>query len=71
MLDHHDRIAIIAQAMQHSEQHLDIVKMQPCCGLVEDIQGAARIPFGELAGQLYPLGLAAGQGRGTLAEPDI
>src|SRR3954467_10440465 len=33
---HHDRVARIAQAMQHIEEELDVVEMQAGGGLVED-----------------------------------
>src|SRR6266851_694809 len=37
-------------------------------GLVEDVEGAAGLALGKLAGELDALGLAAGEGGGGLAE---
>ena len=42
VLDHHDRVAVVAQPVQHGEQHLDVVEVQACRRLVEDVQRAAR-----------------------------
>ena len=37
MLDHDDRIALIPQAMQHTQQLADIVKMKPGSGFIQNI----------------------------------
>src|SRR5579863_908457 len=41
VLDHDDGVALVAQAVQHLQQLLDIVKMQPGRGLVENVERAA------------------------------
>jgi hypothetical protein len=64
VFDHHHGVAVVAKAVQHIEQLLDIGEVQACGRLVEDIQGLAGVALGQLAGQLDPLGFTAGQGRG-------
>jgi hypothetical protein len=44
-------VAVVAQAMQHVEQLLDIREVQAGGRLVEDVQGLAGIALGQLAGQ--------------------
>ena len=46
-------------------------KCKPGGGLVEDVEGVAGGDLGELGGELHPLGLAAGELGGRLAEPDV
>src|SRR6185369_433553 len=43
VLDHDDRVAVVAQAMQHLEQLLDVVEVQSRRRLVEDVQRAAGV----------------------------
>src|SRR5690606_10278935 len=71
MLNDHDGVAIVPQAMQYLQQLFDVVKMQTGGGFVQNVEGVASVAFGQLPRQLYPLGLAAGQGGGGLAETYI
>lgn len=71
VLDDDDGVAAIPQLVQHLEQLLDVVKVQPCGRLVQDVEGLAGIPLGELARQLDPLRLAPRERGGRLAEPDV
>ncbi len=71
MLDDDDGVAAIPQLVQHLEQLLDVVEVQPCGRFVQDVEGLAGIPLGELARQLDPLRLAPRQGGGRLAEPNV
>ena len=43
VLDHHDRVAVVAQAVQHGEQVLDVVEVQAGGRLVEDVERAAGV----------------------------
>ena len=71
VLDDQHRVAGIDKVVQHFEQHLDVGKVQAGGRLVEQIERAAGALLHQLAGQLDPLGLAAGKrGRG-LAELEI
>ena len=49
----------------------DVVEVQAGGGLVEDVEGAARLAPRQLAGELDALGLAAGEGGRALAEADV
>src|SRR5690606_6108351 len=49
----------------------DVLEVQAGGGLVEDVEGAARLPLGQLAAELDALGLAAAEGGGRLAELDV
>src|SRR5699024_5285151 len=71
VLDDHHRVALIAQAVQHLEQHSDVVKVQSGGGLVQNIERVAGVALGQLARQLDALRLAARQGGGALAQLDI
>jgi hypothetical protein len=64
-------VAVVAQAMQHVEQLLDIREVQAGGRLVEDVQGLAGIALGQLARQLDPLRFAAGQRGGRLPQLDV
>ena len=44
--DNH-RIALVHQPLQHPYEHLDIVEMETCGRLVEQVEGVAGIPAGE------------------------
>ena len=71
VLDHDDGVAVVAQAMQHVEQLLDVVEVQAGRRLVEDVERAAGVALGQFARQLHALRLAAGQRRRALAELDV
>ena len=44
-----DGIACINEAVQDREQLIDIVNVQPCRGLIKQIERLPRAPFGEFA----------------------
>ena len=71
VLDHHDRVAVVAQLVQHGEQVLDVVEVQAGGRLVEDVQRAAGIAAREFLRQLHALRFAAGQRGRRLAELDV
>ena len=52
----------------HFQQLLDIGEVQTGGRLIENIDGLAGGLLGKLRSQLHPLGLAAGQLRGGLAQ---
>jgi hypothetical protein len=43
VLDHHDRVAAVPQALQHGEQQFDVLEVQAGGGLVEDVERAAGV----------------------------
>jgi hypothetical protein len=71
VLDYHDAVALIHKAVQHVEQEPHVLEVETRGRFIEDVQGPAGVPFGELGGQLDPLGLAARERRGCLAQVDV
>ena len=71
VLDDHDRVAGIAQAVEHLEQLRDIVEVQARRRLVEDVERAPGVALAELLRELHALRLAAGQRGRVLAELDV
>ena len=71
MLDDDHGVAVVAQAVEHAEQHLDVGEVQAGGGFVEDVEGAAGVALGQFEGQFDALGLAAGERGGALAEADV
>ena len=72
VLDHHHRLALFGQILEHAQQARDFVLVQPRRGLVEHVEGLARAAaFGKPRGKLEALGFAAGErGRG-LAQAQV
>ena len=68
VLDHQHGAALVDEPLEDAQQHLDVERVQPDRGLVEDEQrpglGAA-----QLADQAQALGLAAG--RAGVASPRV
>ena len=71
MLDDDYGVAHVHQAVEDLQQFVHVSGVKPHAGLIQDIQGAAGCPLGELPRQLHPLGLATRQGRGWLAQSDV
>ena len=71
VLDHHHRVALLHQRVQHFQQLADILEMQAGRRLIEDVQRAAGGTPGKFLRQLDALGLTARQRRGLLAEMDV
>src|SRR3989442_8858770 len=57
--------------MEHLQQQPDILEVQSGRRLIQDVQRATRVPFGELSRELHALGLAAREGRRRLSEVDV
>ena len=71
VLDDDDGVAEIGEAVQDLEQLAHVVEVQAGGGLVEQIEGAAGLALGELAGQLHALRFAAGERGGALAQVHV
>ena len=71
VLDDDDGVAEVGEAVQDFEELADVVEVEAGGGLVEQVEGAAGLALGELAGQLHALGFAAGERGGALAEVDV
>ena len=68
VLDDHYSIAAFHQSLEHLNQLVDVGGVQAGGGLVQNIDGLAGGAFGQFGSQLDPLGLAAGELRGGLAQ---
>ena len=71
VLNDHHGVARVHQLLEHLNEPVHIVAVKAGGGLVQDIDGLARGALAELRGQLHPLGLAAGQLGGGLAQLHI
>ena len=71
VLDHHDRVAQVDQAVEHVEQLGQVVEVQAGGRLVEQVERAAGVGARQLGRQLDALGLAAGERRRRLAEREV
>ncbi len=71
VLDHHNRVALVDQFVQHLQELRHVVEMQAGGRLVQDVERAAGGALGELLGELDALRLAAGQRGGLLADMDV
>ena len=71
VLDDHDSVAGLDEAMQHLQQLVDVLEMQAGRRFVEDVKCLAGAAPTQLAGQLDALGLAAGQGGRRLPQFDV
>lgn len=71
VFDDHDGVARVDQTVQLAQQHLDIGRVQPGRRLVEEIERVATAHPLQLAGQLDPLSLPAGQLGGGLTQSQI
>ncbi len=71
MLNDDDRVPRIYQALQHMQEPLNIGKVQPGCGLIQDIHCAARCGPREFPRQLDTLCLTTRERCGWLTQADI
>jgi hypothetical protein len=71
VLDDHDGVAVVAQAVQHLEQHLDVLEVQAGGRLVEDVERAAGVALGQFQRQLDALRLAARERGGDWPSSDV
>src|SRR5690349_3644732 len=71
VFDDDDGIAVVAQSVQHREQHFDVVEVQPRGRLVEYVQRTTGVALGQFQGELDALRLAARERGRRLAERDV
>src|SRR2546422_7719486 len=57
--------------MQHLEEQAHVLEVEARRRLVEDVEGAAGVAFGQLGGQFDALRLAPRERRGGLAQVDV
>ena len=71
MLDHHDGVAFIPQAVEHVEQLRDILEVKAGRRLIEDVERSAGGPLSQLSRQLDALSLSSRECRRVLTEADV
>ena len=68
VLDHQDRVAGVHELLEHLHELANVLEVQARGGLVQDVEGSARLLAVQLLGQLDALGLAARERGCRLAE---
>ena len=63
VLNDNDGIASIHQPIDDRHQHTDVLKVKPCCRLIEEVDRIAGISSIQFARQLDPLTLTPGESR--------
>ena len=63
VLDDKDGVAFIDQALEDAQKDTDVLEMEACGGLIEDVERAACVALGQFRGELHTLALTARQGR--------
>ena len=71
VLDDDHRVADVHQSVEHFEQLVDVVEMEPGCRLVQDVKRSTRARTGQFGSELDALRLAAGERRCGLAERQV
>ena len=71
VLDDEHGVAERDEALENVEKLPDVVEVKTGSWLVEDVERAAGLAFGEFARELDALGFAAGKRGGGLAELDV
>jgi len=57
MLNDQNRVPCLHQAVENTQELVNIGYVQACCGLIKDIKGLPIAPAAQFCGQLDPLGL--------------
>src|SRR5690348_4086120 len=71
VLDHEHRVALVDQPVQDAQEETNILEMEARRGLIEDVERAAGVAFGELRRQLHALGFPARECCGALPQVDV
>ena len=71
VLDHKHGVARFHEPLEDSQQLPHVGHVEAGRGLVEDVERLTGRPLGELPRELHPLGLAAGERGGGLAEVEV
>ena len=71
MLNNDNRIALIGEPLENTDQSVNVVGMKAGGGFVQDIDCFSGAAAGQLGGQLDALRLASRQGGGGLPDFDI
>ena len=71
VFDHEDRIPMIDQAVQHTDQLFHIIEVQAGGRFIEDVECSTGIAFAEFRGELYTLCFTATDSGTALSERHI
>src|SRR5690348_13977926 len=73
VLDDHNGVSGVDQAIQYVDEHSDVVEVQPGGGLIQNVElpTLALSGLGQLAGDLETLRFTPGECRGRLAQPEV
>src|SRR6266480_2914032 len=71
VLDDEDRVAGLDEGVQHFEELLDVLEMEPRRRLIENVERAPGGAPRQFLGELDALRLAAREGRRRLADMDV
>ena len=71
MFNDDDRVALVAQPVNHFQQQINVMEMQARGRLVENVERAAGVALGEFERQFDALRFAARQCGRALAQTDI
>src|SRR5215471_16616801 len=71
MLDNNYRVSKVCQSTENIQQLLDVIEMQACRGLIQDVQRLARRPPAEFFCEFNALRFSARQCGCRLSESDV
>ena len=71
MLNNDNGIAFIDKPLQNRQQLIDIIEMESCSRLIQDIYSTSVRPLLQFCSKLHTLAFPSGQCRGRLSETDI
>ena len=71
VLDDKDGVASVNQTLEHVDELPNVLEVQACGGLVQDVEGLARLLAVQLLRKLHALRLAARERGGALAQVDV
>src|SRR5699024_7502414 len=71
VFDDDDRVALVDEPLEDLQQLRDVLEVQARRRLVEHVDGPSSGALRQFGGELHPLRLTTGQGRGRLSEADV
>ena len=71
MLDDDNGVALVDQPIEHEQEFADVFEVQTGRRLIEHVHAAAHGAPLQLSGKFHPLRLPAGEGGGTLPQPNV
>ena len=71
MLDDDDCVSLRYEVIEHLDELLGVIEVEPGCRLIQEVECPAGRTFREFPGELNPLGLTARERGRALAELDV